>query len=248
MIAGFVLSRQVPIKSNYITSDIFDKVYITSKSDLYQINAEGDVLNTYSNRNLGEITFVDATNPMRILLFYVNFNQLVFINNKLSPISEPVSLDDLGFTSVGIACSSSQNGFWIFDTRNSQPVLISSTLQVVYKGTKIQLPDTLSPFPIYMGEQGKKIFLAFQNMGVYIFDQTGMQEKFIPITNLQYFQVSGSVIYYLTDNTLHYMNLENMEVLSIDVDNQPFYGFAFLKDKVVLADKMQLCFYKKVKE
>lgn len=248
MLAGFVLSRQVPIKSNYITSDIFDKVYVVSKSDLHQLSEEGDVFNTYSNRNFGEITFVDATNPMRILIFYVNFNQIVFVNNKLSPISESVSLDDLGFSSVGIACSSSQNGFWIFDTRNSQPVLISSALQVVYKGSIIQLSDTLSSIPIYMGEYGKKLILAFQNMGVYIFDQTGMLEKFIPITSLQYFQVSGSAMYYLSEGKLRSMSLDNRVGTSIEVDNQPFYGFTFLKDKIVLADRMQLWFYKKQKD
>ncbi|HNV95491.1 MAG TPA: hypothetical protein PKG63_03380 [Bacteroidales bacterium] len=245
IIVGFVLSRQIPIKSNFITSDIFDNVYVISKSDLKQLNSTGDVLKTYSNRNLGDITFVDATNPMRILLFYANFNQVVFINTKLSPISEPVSLDDLGFTSVGIACSSSQNGFWIFDTRNSQPVLISSALQVIYKGTKIQFTDSLWPAPIYMSEQGKKLFIAFQGKGIYVFDQTAKFEKFLPIQDLKYIQVMGSYVYYLAEQKLRVLNLENMENLPYFDENQQYDSFCLINEQLVIADKQQLFFYKK---
>lgn len=242
--AGFVLSKQIPMKSNYITSDIFNNVYIVSKTDLQKLNEEGIVLNTYSNKNLGDITFVDATNPMRIILFYVHFNQVFFLNNKLSPLSEPILLDDLGFTSVGSVCNSMQNGFWIFDSRNSQLVMISSSLQVVFKGTKINLPDSLSSIPIYMCEHGKRVFLAFQNLGFYIFDQTGMQQKFIPINGLQFMHVSGSMVYFFAEGKLWQMNVENMTTLPIEIEGSPFYGFTVIKDKIIFADKQMLSIYK----
>lgn len=243
-IAGFVLSKQIPVKSNYITSDIFNNLYIVSKTDLQKLNEEGILLNTYSNKNLGDITFVDATNPMRIVLFYVHFNQVVFLNNKLSPLSEPILLDDLGFTSVGGVCNSSQNGFWIFDSRNSQLVMISSSLQLVFKGTKINIPDSVPSIPIFMSEHGKKVFLAFQNLGFYIFDQTGMQEKFIPVSSLQFMHVSGSTVYYLAEGKLWHMNVENMTTSLIEIDCLPFYGFTVIKDKIIFADGKMLSIYK----
>lgn len=242
--AGFVLSKQIPVKSNYITSDIFNNIYIVSKTDVQKLNEDGIVLNTYSNKNLGDITFVDATNPMRIILFYVHFNQVVFLNNKLSPLSEPILLDDLGFTSVGGVCNSTQNGFWIFDSRNNQLVMISSSLHVVFKGTKINLPDSVSSIPVFMCEYGKKVFIAFQNLGYYIFDQTGMQEKFIPISNLQFMYVSGSTIYFLAEGKLWQMNVKNMTTSPIEIDCSTFYGFTVIKDKIIFADKHMLSIYK----
>ncbi len=244
-LSGFVLLKQLPVNSNYITSDIFDNVYTVNKYELNQFDKEGALLNTYSGRNLGNISFIDVSNPLRILVFYNNFNSILFLNNKMSPITESVSLDDIGFSSVGSACSSSQNGFWIYDSRNMQPVLLSANLTVLYKGSNITVPDSLSSsLPIYMCEQGKKLYLAFQNYGLFVFDQTGMQQRFLSIDSLKYMQIRGTQAYYSSGNKLYQLNLENNAKSEIKTDEEKFYGFALLKNVLILADDGLISFYK----
>lgn len=245
LLSGFALIKQLPVNSNYITSDIFDNVYAVNKYELNQFDKKGILLSTYSNRNLGNIGFIDVSNPLRILVFYNNFNSILFLNNKLSPITESVSLDYIGFSSVGSACSSSQNGFWIFDSRNMQPVLISSSLSVLYKGSNITVPDSLSSsLPIYMCEEGKKLYLAFKDYGLFVFDQTGMQQQFIPIDSLKYMQIRGTQAYFSSGNKLFQLNLENNTKSEIKMDQEKYYGFALIKDELILADHRQVCFYK----
>lgn len=245
LLSGFTLMKQLSVNSNYITSDIFDNIYAVNKYELNQFDKEGTLLNTYSNRNLGNISFMDVSNPLRILVFYNNFNSILFLNNKLSPIAESVSLDDIGFSSVGSACSSSQNGFWIFDLRNMQPVLISSSLSILYKGSNITIPDSLSSsLPIYMCEDGKKLYLAFQHYGLFIFDQTGMQQQFIPIDSLKYLHIRGTQAYYLAGNQLYQLNIENNSKSEIKINIEKCYGFALLNDILILASDRQVSFYK----
>lgn len=244
LLSTFVLIKQLHITSNYITSDIFDNVYVINNYELKQFDRNCTLLNTYSNSNLGNISFVDASNPLRILVFYEDFNTILFLNNKLSPTVEPFSLDNIGYSNVSCACSSSQNGFWIFDSQNMQPVLVSSFLSVMYKGSNITIPDSIpASLPIYMCEQGKKLFLAFKNYGLFIFDHTGMQQQFIAIDSLKYIQIKGTQALYLSGNELYQLNLENNTKTEIKTNVKNIYGFTFLKDMLILANNKLISFY-----
>jgi len=238
-----LLIKQVPFKSSKIESNVLNQVYLLNGSNLYLLNSDGIVLNTYSNKSLGEISQVDVSNPMRILLFYADFNQLYFLNNKLSPIASPIVLDELGYTSVGGVCNSMQNGFWIYDSRKAQPILFSSTLELKYKGTPIVLPDSIATMPILMCEDGKHLYLAFANYGLFVFEQTGSLMRFIPINGLKYIQIKGSDVYYIANQMFYRLELNSFQTQAITKTSENFYGFTVLSDKVIFAKHDSLFFY-----
>jgi hypothetical protein len=63
------------------------------------------------NKNLGDISFVDASNMLRILVFYKDFLQVVFLDNTLSANGETVSFDKIGFQQAQLVCSSHIGNF-----------------------------------------------------------------------------------------------------------------------------------------
>src|ERR1051325_8733802 len=100
----------IPVRSDLFTADNQGNIYVVKANELNKYNNAGKLLYKYSNKNFGNISAVDASNMLRILVYYKDFSQVVFLDNTLTMIGEPISFDKLGYSSVSLACSSHNNG------------------------------------------------------------------------------------------------------------------------------------------
>ncbi|MBK7816510.1 MAG: hypothetical protein IPJ60_02495 [Sphingobacteriaceae bacterium] len=69
---------------DYFTVDNLGNVFFIKENEMVKHLANGNYFNRYSNLKLGNITSVDATNALRIMLFYKDYQQLVFVDNQLT--------------------------------------------------------------------------------------------------------------------------------------------------------------------
>ena len=74
----------------------------------------GDTL-AFSARDQGGVTFFDTLNPFKILVFSRPFQKIYYLDHRLSPLSEAISLTDLGLGEVICVCASKYGGFWVYD-------------------------------------------------------------------------------------------------------------------------------------
>src|SRR6476646_5964235 len=71
------------------TVDNFGNVFVvTPKNEVLKLNPKGKFLWNYTNKNFGEITQLDVTDPLRVILYYAAYQQIVVLNNNLSEISK----------------------------------------------------------------------------------------------------------------------------------------------------------------
>src|ERR1700739_3471195 len=80
----FNLVATIDVQADFFTTDNQSNIYIVKGNELTKYNTSGKLLYKYSNKNLGNIDFVDASNMLRLLVFYKNFLQVVFLDNTLS--------------------------------------------------------------------------------------------------------------------------------------------------------------------
>ncbi|PXY45371.1 hypothetical protein [Flavobacterium hydrophilum] len=93
--------------SYQIKNNIFSKI---KGSEIYE----------YKNVSLGKITKADILNPLKIVLFYEDFNSAVLLDNQLNKITEiNFSQNNVPIvvTSIGM---STQNQLWIYNSLNQQ--------------------------------------------------------------------------------------------------------------------------------
>lgn len=70
----------------------------------------------YKNLSLGKITKVDLHNPLKIILFYENFNTIVTLDNQLNETQRVNFSDNAVPLVVSATGMSSRNRFWIYDS------------------------------------------------------------------------------------------------------------------------------------
>jgi hypothetical protein len=91
---------------------------------------------------LGNITKVDIQNPLKIVLFYEDFNSVVLLDNQLNKMTEinfsqntiPIVVNAIGM--------STQNQLWIFNTLNQQ-IGLFDYLKNEYKTVSIPLTESI---------------------------------------------------------------------------------------------------------
>lgn len=198
-------------KHNFFTGDNLGNAYLANEDELLKYQPSGRFFARYSNLKLGSITSVDATNPLRLLLYYRDFQQIVFLDNQLSKNSEAVSLEQLGFEQTDLVCAAANNGFWIYNKQNNELLRFDDGLKKVSSTGNLKqvLKSDLSPN--FMLEHNGYLFLNCPATGIYVFDIFGAFSRLIAIKSLVQFQVGENIIYYQRDSVFCSYNFKSFE-------------------------------------
>ena len=92
---GYVESGQILAQGDFIRSDELGNIFLVRGNQLIKHNSSGLALHTYSNLYSGNISFIDAHDPFKILVYYEAFGQVEFLDQSLSLISSTISLSML---------------------------------------------------------------------------------------------------------------------------------------------------------
>ncbi len=187
---------------NSFTTDNIGNIYLTHNEELMKYNAAGQPLKKFSSMRYGKITFVDATNPLKILLYYKDFQQIVFLDNQLSQNSENISLENLGYEQTELVCTSFNNSFWIYNKQNNELVRFNENSQPISKTGNLKQVLQVNLKPNFMIEHNSYLYLNCPDIGVYVFDIYGTFTKIISIKNLSTFQANNNVLYFFKDHKL----------------------------------------------
>lgn len=203
---GICLSFDSPERSairhaaSFFTSDNIGNIYLVHHDELLKYTPDGKLFRRYSNLKLGDISFVDATNVLKPLLFYKDYQQIIFLDNQLTENSSPISLEKLGYEQTELACSSANNSFWIYSKQNNELIRFDETSRKLVNTGNLKQLLKENIEPNFMIEHNGHLFLNSPQQGIFEFDMFGAYIRTIAIKQLKQFQVDESVIYYLHQN------------------------------------------------
>jgi len=206
-------SKRVVIKTkfNQFTIDNIGNIYTIHDEEIVKYLPNGNFFARYSNLKLGKISFVDVTNPLKVLLYYKDFQQLVFLDNQLSVNSNEVSLENLGYEQTELACAGANNSFWIYDQKNNELLRFNeNSKKVSFTGNLKQILKT-DLNPTFMKEYNGFLYLNCPQNGIYVFDFYGAFSKLIPLKELKGFRVDEEIVYFRKDSNLCSYNFKLME-------------------------------------
>jgi hypothetical protein len=169
------------ICADRISADPLGHFYILSGNSLVKYSPEGDSTYSWSEPITGPITMIDSGDPMRLLLYQKAFNLLRFLNNRLSPLIEPVRLDDLGLTTPLAFATSRQGGFWVLDGSTFRIKLVDKQLKTVLESKPLDLPPNPDRLIYRLIESGDHLFLHIPDQEIQVFDLFASLVKQVPL-------------------------------------------------------------------
>lgn len=237
----------IPSDIDFFTTDNQSNIYTVKANILTKYDKTGKLLYKYSNKNFGNITFVDASNMLKVLVFYRNYLQAVFLDNTLSVNGDPIGLDKLNFIQAQLICSSHNNGMWIYDQQNLELVRIDQNLEHTQQTGNLAALLGMEMHPDYLIEYNNQVYLNNPGIGILVFDIYGTYYKTIPVKNAKQFQPFGNLVYYHTGDEIKAYDLRTADELTFTAPVREFKNFRLEMGMLVLQTKDSIRLYAPVK-
>jgi hypothetical protein len=179
----------------------------------------------YKNVTLGKITKVDIQNPLKLLLYYEDFNTVILLDNQLNEtqkINFSIENTPINVTAIGIA---SLNQLWIYNNLNQQ-IGLYDYLKNTYKTVGTPLTAKIKH---YTTDFNTFLWIDENNQGYSC-------SIFGNITSLGEFPICDQ-LQIISANTVLISQEEELFLLARQSDN------SWIKTKIPIAEKRFQNFY-----
>ncbi|WP_242923281.1 hypothetical protein [Pontibacter liquoris] len=233
---SFSFSHSLPSSSpTAISQDRNGHVYLLdARNNLLRLDSLGRPLDTFSPPTRGRISSIDAWNPLKLLLFYQDRQQLLLLDRFLRPISS-ITLADLNYPGTAKAAAlAADDAFWLFD----ETTLTLSKLDMRLGKTTIETPLNLildkERFDVrQLREYQNMVYLLDYNGGIFVFDNLGNYKKKLPYKGVSYIGFRNNELYFVQNGALHFLDLYTSEERTLALPAQKPYLAALLSGKQV---------------
>ncbi len=242
---GIIPEKEYNYKADFFSTDGFGNLYIVQNSELIKINTESNKKWIYSNFSSGKISIIDPSDPFRILVYYKDFNKILYLDKNLTEIMSPISLDDKGIYNAISVCQSVNGGFWVLDQNSAQLLYLDKSLNIVKKSAVIQeiYDQNTDTKQAFMLEKNDYIYVGFENAGVMQFDSYGVYIKTFPLSNFANFHVIDNVIVYYSEGNLNYYNTQNYQEKSLKIPTENVVRIAVEGNKLFVQTEKKILVY-----
>ncbi|TYB78274.1 hypothetical protein [Bizionia myxarmorum] len=187
--------------------DNFGTKYYETNNVFYKKTDEKTI--NYSNVQLGQLTSVDVFNPLKIILYYKDFNTVIILDNRLAEILRIDFNTVQPYKNVSFVSLGNDNTIWIFNLDKQQMELYDYKAKTVRATTMPIVSPTLSVTSNY-----NYVWLLTEN---YIYKYSYFGSLLFKIPNTGYTQIleRHDDILLQKENSLYFLNDKTQEISPI---------------------------------
>lgn len=199
----FTYSKIIPGEFTYFNTDNLDNIYLVNNSNqLKKIYPNGDSAGVFNDvRKYGKLFSIDATNPLKLLLYYQNFSTIVVLDRFLN-IRNVINLRKQNIFNVKVIGSSYDNNIWVFDEGDAKIKKIDDNGQVLSETVDLRMIFDSIPSPTQLIDRDGFVHLYDPDKGFYIFDIYGSLKNKIPLLQWKNVEVIDKKLYGFSDSSL----------------------------------------------
>lgn len=199
----FELQQTIGDSIQSFSVDLLGAVYLIKQNhQLVKYDADGNVVGRYNHlSNYGKLTYAEAQNPWKVLLYYKDFSTIVMLDKYLDELGS-VNLRSKNIYGVSAITTSYDNNIWLYETQSAKIKKIDNDGNLLMQSSDLRLMLDESPQPVQIVDSEGKLYLNDPERGIYVFDYYGGFKKRIPMDSSHRIAVIGNTIYGFRDSTL----------------------------------------------
>lgn len=216
------LLKSVPVTdARLMTTDEMGNVYLVrGDNSLIRYNLDGDSTGNFRSIQNGDLTWIDATNPLRVLLYYADFAKIILLDRMLTPKND-LDLKKIGIFNAPAVGISVDGRIWVYDFNNARLKKIDDQLNATNTSNDMRIESGTVPEPTCIIERDGRVYLCDAAKGIYTFDRFASYINTLEIRNVSRMQAFGSQLVYRRGDTL---NAYDLKTLSLKVIPLPHAG------------------------
>ena len=152
----------------------------------------------------GNISSIDATNPMEIYVFYKELNRVIFLDNNLAYRGE-IDLSKNNITQASAIARSYDNGIWVFDNGDLQLKKLDKEGKVFQSSANIKQFTNVDFNPKYIIENTQNVIISDDSICL-VFDVFASFVKTYYFKNLKSIQFTNHFIYETQDSLVNILD------------------------------------------
>ncbi len=226
MAQTYELVREIDGEFDQVATDNLGGLYTASRSELVKYTPNGDVILRNGLNLLGEVSSLDCSNALKLVVFYGDLSQVVFLDNQLAPRGEALQLDMLGYAQSSVVSSSYNNGLWVFDQLSFSLVRLDDRLQETSRTASLLqlLGEPIEPIQLIEGKQW--LYLLDKQHGIYVFDLFGTYYKRIPVLEIDHLDVTNGIVFAQKGSELYLFDPVALSEQPISISQDDVVSFA----------------------
>jgi len=189
--------------SSFAVDNIGELYIINTNNQLKKYDANGDSIGVFNQvTKYGKLSYVEAENPWKTLLFYENYSTIVLLDKYLQSIGT-INLRNKNIFRVKAITSSYDNKIWLFDEQDNKLKKIDDNGNVVLETTDFRSLFDKVPTPQKIVDKDGFIYLYDPENGMYVFDYYGAFKNKLTFLGWNGFEVIDKNIYGFDQQNLY---------------------------------------------
>ncbi|HSQ44904.1 MAG TPA: hypothetical protein VLM16_07890, partial [Ginsengibacter sp.] len=190
----FLTKLEYPISS--FTVDNLGELYIiNTDNQLKKYDEQGDSIGVFNQvTKYGKLSYVEAQNPWKAILFYKNYSTIVLLDKYLNVLSS-INLRKQNIFQVNALTTSYDNNIWLYDEQENKLKKIDDSGNKLFETVDFRLLFDSIPSPQKIIDSDGFVYLYDPDKGLYIFDYYGSFKSKLPFLHWTDITVIDKQIY-----------------------------------------------------
>jgi hypothetical protein len=199
----FTLSKTIAGNFSYFAIDNLENIYLlTNTNQLKKLSPNGDSVVFNDVRKYGKLFSIDATNPLKILLYYKNYSTIVVLDRFLN-VRNTINLRKQNIIKVKTIAASYDNNIWLFDEGDAKLKKVNDNGDILLETADFRNVFDSVPAPVEIVDRDKFVYLYDPLKGFYTFDYYGAFKNRLPFLNWNNTEAVANTLYGFSDISLY---------------------------------------------
>lgn len=207
-----------------VSIDQQNNIYFADKKGaIKKYNLQNKLVAEFSPQKSGQATLIEAWNPLRIFVFYENFQEYQFLDRFMTTSNRFEVRNITSFAKL--MTPSADNNLWLIDQADFSLKKYNISFGQFTIKTSFDLLLQRNNYDItFMREYQNRVFVADKQAGILVFDNLGNYLLTLPYKGVEYFNFYSNEIYFIHESKVVFIDIYSQkQTHSKPLNNNPKY-------------------------